>query len=100
MADAIEDAWLRFEQALSDKRKYPVASFNVFFAAVKAYAEATAGKGMIHTPVARRVNGLREYLAVERKRVPGRILYDADRLECILFSGYDPGFRGDEPPGL
>jgi hypothetical protein len=22
------------------------------------------------------------------------------RLECLLFSGYDPYFEGDEPPGL
>jgi len=39
-------------------------------------------------------------LAVERKRVPRSILYDADRPECFFFSGYDPSFRGDEPPGL
>src|ERR1039458_9740532 len=25
---------------------------------------------------------------------------DAQRLECLLFSGYDPYFEGDEPPGL
>jgi len=45
-------------------------------------------------------NGLREYLAVERKRVPGDVLFEADRLECQLFAGYDPSFEGDEPPGL
>ena len=46
------------------------------------------------------MNGLREYLAIERKRVPGRILYEADRLETEFFFGYDPHFEGDEPPGL
>jgi len=46
------------------------------------------------------VNGLRDFLSVERKRVPGEVLRDADRLECILFSGYDPYFEGDGPPGL
>jgi hypothetical protein len=23
-----------------------------------------------------------------------------DRLKCQFFGGYDPGFEGDEPPGL
>jgi hypothetical protein len=46
------------------------------------------------------VNGLREFLLVERKRIPGEILFEADRLECQLFAGYDPNFDGDEPPGL
>ena len=45
-------------------------------------------------------SGLREYLTIERKRVPGGILYEADRLETRFFSGYDPHFEGDEPPGL
>lgn len=89
---------MRFEQAPSDKRKYSVAEFNTFFAAVQAYANACAGASTIHKQVATHVNGLREYLALERKRVPGRILFDADRLECILFGGYDPEFHGDEPP--
>jgi len=46
------------------------------------------------------VNGLREFLQVERKRIPGGILFEADRLECQLFAGYDPSFDGDEPSGL
>ena len=39
-------------------------------------------------------------LGVERKRVPGEILYEADRLEVQFFDDYDPHFEGDEPPGL
>ena len=100
LAKAVDEAWLRVQQALADKRKYPVAAFTGLFAAVKAYAEATAGETMIHRQVASRVNGLREHLAAERKRVPGNVLHDADRLECMLFSGYDLHFEGDEPPGL
>lgn len=46
------------------------------------------------------MSGLREYLQIERKRVPGDVLFDADRLETILFEGYDPSFEGDEPPDL
>jgi hypothetical protein len=42
---------------------------------------------------------LREFLEVERKRIPGTIIADAD-LESLLFSGYDPYFEGDEAPGL
>jgi hypothetical protein len=37
---------------------------------------------------------------MERKRVPADVLRDAERLECLLFSGYDPYFEGYEPPGL
>jgi hypothetical protein len=55
---------------------------------------------LIHRSVARVVNGLRESLAAERKRVPGDVLSEADRLECQLFAGYDPSFEGDEPQGL
>jgi hypothetical protein len=36
------------------------------------------------------VNGLREFPQVKRKRIPGDILFEADRLECQLFAGYDP----------
>ncbi len=46
------------------------------------------------------MNGLVEYLRSERKRVPDEVLLEAERLECLLFLGYDPHFDGDEPPGL
>jgi hypothetical protein len=39
-------------------------------------------------------------ITVERKRVPGEVLVEADRLECLVFLGYDPNLDGDEPPGL
>ena len=29
-----------------------------------------------------------------------KIVWDAQRLESPLFSGYDPNFEGDEPPRL
>jgi hypothetical protein len=38
--------------------------------------------------------------SAERKGVPGDVLRDAEHLECLLFSGYDPHFEGNEPPGL
>ena len=30
--------------------------------------------------------------------MPGRILSEADWLECLFFDGFDPHFEGDEPP--
>ena len=48
--------------------------------------------------MAEAVNGLTDFLEVERKRRPDHVLRDAERLECLLFSGYDPYFEGDEPP--
>jgi hypothetical protein len=37
---------------------------------------------------------------LERRRGPGRVPSEADRLECLFFGGFDPHFEGDEPPGL
>jgi hypothetical protein len=31
---------------------------------------------------------------------PGKVLSEADRLECLFFGGFDPHFEGEEPPGL
>lgn len=94
------DLRVTFDMALSNKRKYPVAEFKAFVQSARRYIEITAGDPMIHKSVVRAVNGLREFLEVERKRIPGDILFEADRLECQLFAGYDPGFDSDEPPGL
>jgi hypothetical protein len=89
-----------FDVALSDKRKYPMAEFKAFVESARRYIEITAGDRMIHMSVVRAVNGLREFLEGERKRIPGDILFEADRLECQLFAGYDPSFDGEEPPDL
>ena len=100
LAAEVEVRWVDFQGALSDKRKYPVAQFRTFWEAGKRYAELTINDPLIHRSVVVAVNGLTDFLSVERKRIPGTILSDADRLECLLFSGYDPHFEGDEPPGL
>jgi hypothetical protein len=94
------DLRVTFDMALSNKRKYPVAEFRAFVQSARRYIEITAGDPMIHKSVVRAVNGLREFLQVERKRIPGDILFEADRLEYQLFAGYDPSLDGDEPPGL
>jgi len=79
--------------------KWP-AQFKAFWDAGKRYAELTRDYALIHRSVVVAVNGLTGFLRTERKRVPGTILSDADRLECLLFGGYDPHFEGEEPPGL
>lgn len=55
---------------------------------------------MVHRKVASAVNGLREMLELKAAHATGQAIIDADRLECMLFSEYDPFFEGDEPPGL
>ncbi len=100
IAGQTADLRVTFDMALSNKRKYPVAEFKAFVQSARRYIEITAGDLMIHKSVVRAVNGLREFLEVERKRIPGDILFEADRLECQLFAGYDPNFDGDKPPGL
>ena len=99
-AKEVAELRVAFELALSNKRKYPGQEFKAFVQGARRYIEMTARDPVIHKSVARAVNGLREFLEVERKRVPGDILYEADRLECQLFDDYDPYFKGDEPPGL
>ncbi len=100
LAAEVEERAIDFRMALSDKRRYPVEAFKAFWDAGKRYAELIRTDPLLHRKVASAINGLREYLEVERKRVPGSVLADADRLESMLFSGYDPHFEGDEPPGL
>jgi hypothetical protein len=100
LAEAVDATWRAFQHALSDRHSYPVDRFDRFFAAVKTYAEETTEDAMIHRKVATSVHGLREFLEVERQTVPGRVLQAADRLECLLFLGYDPHFDGAEPPRL
>jgi hypothetical protein len=77
-----------------------VAEFNAFLESARRYIKVTDSDSMVHKSVVQAVNGLREFLQAERKRIPGNILFEADRLECQFFDGYDPTFDGDEPPGL
>jgi hypothetical protein len=81
------DLRVTFDMALSNKRKYPVAEFKAFVLSARRYIEITSGDPMIHKSVMRAVNGLWEFLELERKRIPGDILFEADRLECQLFAG-------------
>ncbi|HEY1949967.1 MAG TPA: hypothetical protein VGG97_23360 [Bryobacteraceae bacterium] len=99
VAKEVEELRISFEMVLSDRR-YPVKEFAAFAEAVRRYVEMTKDDTKIHKSVVNSVNGLREFIQLERKRVPGDIVFQADRLECLLFAGYDPSFEGDEPPGF
>jgi hypothetical protein len=92
----------------SDKRRYPVAEFKAFVQSARRYIAITA-VDPIHsesqfTDDSQERSAGSEWSAgvpgLERKRIPGDILFEADRLECQLFAGYDPSFDGNEPPGL
>ncbi len=101
LAALVVDQHCAFEQALAGSRKrYPTREFRSFAMAVRKYVQATSGDRMLHRSVVKAIIGLVENLRNERKRVPGEVLVEADRLECLLFLGYDPPFDGDEPPGL
>ena len=101
LATAVVDHWCSFQVALAGaKRRYPLQDFLSFADAARRYVEVTRHDQLIRRDVAKAINGLTEFLRLERKRVPGRVLSEADRLECLFFDGFDPHFEGDEPPGL
>ena len=101
LATEAMQCWADFQEGLSsDKQKYPLQQFRAFWAVTKRYAELTRPDPLIHRSVAGAVNGLVDFLEAERRCVPGDVLRDAEHLECLLFSGYDPHFEGDEPSGL
>ena len=101
LATRVVDLWCSFRVALTEsKRRYAVQEFFSFAAAARKYIELTRRDRLVRRDVAVVMNGLTQSLELERKRVPGEILYEADRLESLFFAGYDPHFEGDEPPGL
>ena len=100
LALEFEERWIDFQMALSDKRKYPVQQFRVAWELGRRYADMSENDAMIHRVVVRAVNGMTDYLISERKRVPEEVVLKAQRLESLLFAGYDSYFEGYEPPGL
>jgi hypothetical protein len=100
LAAEVAERHVDFELALSNKRKYPVRQFRAFWEAGRRYAELTKRDPLIHRSVVSAVNGLTDFVTAERSRVPEQIVRDAQRLESLVFSGYDSHFEGDEPPGL
>src|ERR1039458_8199535 len=100
VAKTVVDRWCSFHEALGGtKRKYPTREFLSFAEAARSYIDLTRHDQLIHRDVANAINGLTEFLRLERKRVPGRILSEADRLECLFLSGFAPHFQLHGNPG-
>ena len=87
------EQWVSFQLALSNKRKYPAGEFNAFATGVRRYVDVIGRDPLIHREIAKAVNGLVDFLKVERRRVPDAIIYEASPLESLLFSGYDPHLK-------
>ena len=100
LAEEAIDLWCSFQLALADKQKYPVAEFMAFVTGARRYLHAVGREPLIHREVVNAINGLVDFLTLERQRVPDAVISEANRLECLFFSGQDPQFDGDEPPGL
>jgi hypothetical protein len=83
IARQVADLRVAFDLALSDKRKYPAREFNGFLEkCAPLYRDRRWGLDDTQS-VAQAVNGLREFLQVERKRIPGNVLFEADRLHIL-----------------
>ena len=100
LAEEVMNAYVELDNRLYGKGRFPNSHFRTFFDAVVCYVESTKDAKMIHRSVASAVSGLREILSLQTSLASDRAIADADRLECMLFGGYDPHFEGDEPPGL
>lgn len=99
LAEEVMNAYTEFEMHFHGKGTFPMLYFKAFFEAVVRYTESIKNSPMVRK-VASAINGLREMLELKASHAPGQAISDANRLECMLFSEYDPYFEGDEPPGL
>jgi hypothetical protein len=100
LAKEVIDRWITFQLALSNKKEYPAGEFRAFATSVRRYVQVVGRDPMIHREVATAINGLVDFLTVERGRIPDAVISEASRLESLFFSGYDPHFEGDEPRDL
>ena len=87
LAAAVGERWTDFQLALSERRKYPTRDFKLFADVVRQYAELTKTDVLIHRSVVDAVHRVTDFLTSERERVPEDVLLQAERLECLLFSG-------------
>jgi hypothetical protein len=71
-----------------NKRKYPAAEFTAFATSARRYIQSVGRDPLIHREVGAAINGLVDFLRVERRRAPGAVIYEASRLESVFFSGY------------
>jgi hypothetical protein len=97
LAGKVLDARAEFDMQLHGEQAYPLKAFEELWLALNQYAAALGDSRSLNRDVAREISGLREYLELESFRTPGEVLAKADRMEMILFAGYDPYFKGNEP---
>jgi hypothetical protein len=64
-----------------------VQEFLSFADAARRCIDLTRRDRLVRRNVAVALKGLAESLEVRRKRVPDRVLFEADRLECLFFHG-------------
>lgn len=101
LATRVLKAHGEFDARLHESRKrFPDEEFGRLWEAVQAYCTEMKGLDWLHRDVAREISGLREYLALEELGTPGEVLALADRMECILFSDYDPYSGGGDAAAL
>jgi hypothetical protein len=101
LAALVIETHCAFQEALAENRKrYPAREFKSFAAIMRQYLSATREDEMLHGCAVKAVYGVVECLQSEGKRVPDEVWLEAQRLEDLLFLGYDPYSDGDEPPGL
>jgi hypothetical protein len=100
LAEEAMGFWHDFQAALSPKKKFPMQQFRAFWKSAKRYAEYTKSDSEIHRELASAVHELVTTIGWAGKSVQDGVLWEIQRLECLVFDGYDPHFEGDEPPGL
>jgi hypothetical protein len=86
--------------ALAGKGAFPVEEFRSFAEPLWEYVKLTKDDSFVDRQMAGILHGLALELDGCDREVPGDIRYEAERLDVLFFSGYDPYFEGDEPPGL
>ncbi|MFH1942812.1 MAG: UPF0158 family protein [bacterium] len=97
LAGKVLDARAQFDMQLHGEKAYPLKAFEELWLALNRYATALGDSRSLNRDVAREISGLKEYLELESFHTPGEVLAKADRMEMILFAGYDPYFEGNEP---
>jgi len=98
-ADAME-SWHRFERACHPKKKFPMREFRAFWSLAKQYAELIRSDKMISRDFATAVHELTTIYGWASKTPENEAIAEIERLECLVFAGYDPYFEGEEPPEL
>jgi hypothetical protein len=94
------DRWHDFERACRPKKKFPMREFRAFWLLAKQYAELTRSDKTIRRDLATAVHELTTVYGWASKAPENEAIADIERLECLVFCGYDPHFEGDEPPEL